>query len=252
MRGKTFTGALAALFVATVAVSPGQALSLDGIGLNTGVLLIGTDQTLPNVAPFPAVGLTFGFSLPISLVGPFFMEPALDIYTMDYTFSGNRAEPATADAGASFLTIGTLVGLQIGARIPFGNTMGMEMSVGMDALLRFPVYPYYNSQSAIDAAASAWGYFFGAEHYLYPETRLSLKWQFMDGVVVVLSLGAFFPLAHLWDGQNLSLLDEFMVKAGLGFTMLLGGTPKPAAEPAAEASPSDPSTPPDEPADSPG
>ncbi len=107
-------------------------------------------------------------------------------------------------------------------------------------------------QSAIDAAASAWGYFFGAEHYLYPETRLSLKWQFMDGVVVVLSLGAFFPLAHLWDGQNLSLLDEFMVKAGLGFTMLLGGTPKPAAEPAAEASPSDPSTPPDEPADSPG
>jgi hypothetical protein len=137
-------------------------------------------------------------------------------------------------------------------RFTFLGVLEVGTTLGLDALLRFPVWPYYLAQVAIDASANAWPYFYGAARFLYPEARVFLRWQIVDTVGLVFSVRGFYPLAHLWDGQNLSFWDEFMVCGTLGFSVRLGGAPKPAAsappdQPPAEPAPAD-QTAPDAPA----
>jgi hypothetical protein len=66
---------------------------------------------------------------------------------------------------------------------------------------------------------------------------------------VVFSVRAFYPIAHLWEGQNLAFWDELMLSGTVGFSIPLGGTPKAAhaAEPAPADQPAEESTPSDQP-----
>ncbi len=105
-------------------------------------------------------------------------------------------------------------------------------ALGLDALLRFPVWPYYNAAQAVDAASSSWAYFYGSARFLYPEARLFLRWQVARGLALVFSVRALYPLAHLWEGQTMPLWDELMVNATVGFSIPLGGAAEPEAPPA--------------------
>jgi hypothetical protein len=211
--------AVVAAFALAVLAAPVFALSPDTVDVNASWLVIGTDTTM-GAAPSPAI-FALGASLPLTIAGAFFFEPGLDLYWQDYTYVSGRAVPTEIETAAAYLAIGALVSLQAGARIPLARGLELGMTVGADALLRFPTWAYYNDPTAVAAAANAWSYFFGMGRFFYPETRMFLRWQIVEMMGLVFSVRAFWPAAHLWDGQGLGLWDELMLSGTLGFSIPL-------------------------------
>jgi hypothetical protein len=174
----------------------------------------------------------------------------LEFYTTYYLWTGTTVAPAALETGGTaFLALGTLISLHGGLRYALSPALTLGGSVGLDFLLRFPIDFLTNSPNSAADAGSALGYFFGMARFFYPETRLFLKWQATSAVGLVVNVRAWYPLFHLWDGQNLPFLDQFMCSAGIGIAIRLGPAPAaPASAPPSSPAEAPASAPPSAPA----
>jgi hypothetical protein len=213
------------------AVIPAFSISLDGMDVNASLLVIGTDTTI-GAAPSPILW-SLGVSFPFSVWGPFFMEPGIGLFMQDYAERSGRVVPIEMEQNA-FFAIGSILGMQAGARIALAPGLDMGMSVGLDTLLRFPIFAYYGESSAVQAMSDAWPYFYGAGRFLYPETRLFMRWELVKSMALVFSVRAFYPVSHLWDGLGLSFWEDFMISGTLGFSIRLGESAAQQAAPASD------------------
>ena len=227
---------------ALLAAASLSALTMDELDVNLGLIHIGT--TDPAAQGPSIITPLFGVSLPLGLGGPFFLEPMLEFYTTYYLWTGTAVAPAALETGGNaFLALGTLISLHGGLRYAVSPAITLGGSVGVDFLLRFPIEFLSNDPNRSADTGSALSYFFGMARFFYPETRLFLKWQLTNPVGLVVSLRAWYPLFHLWDGQNLPFLDQFMFSGGIGIAIRLGPAPAaPASAPSAEALTTTPTT----------
>ena len=76
---------------------------------------------------------------------------------------------------------------------------------------------------------SALGWFYSGGRFLYPETRVFMRWHITDPVDLLLNVRAFYPIFHVWDGSGQPFWDALMVSGGIGFAIRL----RPAAPKAA-------------------
>ena len=84
--------------------------------------------------------------------------------------------------------------------------------------LRLPValFPDVEDQAGATAA-----YFWGKGRFLFPETGLAFSWRVGERVDLVLSSEVFFPVYHLWDGENRPALDEAIITTSVGLSFHL-------------------------------
>jgi len=115
----------------------------------------------------------------------------------------------------------------------------MGASVGLDLLIRFPLELQNTGASVQSDEGNALGWFYGAARFIYPETRLFMRWRISDPVDLVVNVRGFYPVFHLWDGSGQPFWDALMVSAGVGFGIRLG---KPASMPAPAAPAAQPPT----------
>ena len=197
--------------------------ALNELDVNASLMVIGSvpPAGLGDVSPIVQL---IGVSVPVRLSGPYFLEPMLEFFGTNYEWddTSGTAFPTQAEAGAGFFTLGTLISMHAGASFPVSPVLSLGGSLGLDLLLRFPLEFINKSAESVDGRLPALGYFFGKVRFLYPETRLFLRWQVTDAVGLVVNLRAFYPLFHLWDGLGQSFFDQFMFSGGLGFAVRLG------------------------------
>ncbi len=211
------------------------ALSLTEVDVNVGLLFIGSSPPPGYGAPSPLLQ-TIGVSFPMSLGGPWYMEPTIEFFGTNYEWTAaagstvSRAVPATIEAAAGFFTLGTIITCQFGGMWPVAPTVKLGGSLGLDFVLRFPLELSNNDSTSVAGRGPALSYFFGAGRFLLPETRFVVRWQVFEPVALVFTLRGMYPVFHLWDGEGLPFYDQLMTALDLGFAIKLGGgKPKPAA-----------------------
>lgn len=207
--------ALAAALMALFAAAPVLPVDLD---INAGLLFIGSSGIA--AAPSPLVPF-FGASFPITLGGPFYMEPGIDFYGLYYEYTGTRAVPSGVESAAGFFTAAALIGVQGGVRFALSPALELGGSLGMDLLARIPIELANTSTASVEGRAQAYGYFYGMARFLYPESRIYIKWKVKETNSLLLCVRAMYPVFHLWDGEALSFLDQLMISAGIGFSISL-------------------------------
>jgi len=242
------TPALLALLL-LIPCAAASALTVTEVDANASAVFIGSNPQGGLVDPTLGIAPLLGVSVPLRLSAPFFLEPGLEFLGWYYDWTGSNAQITPAENGVGFFTIGALVTLQAGIILPVSPVISLGGALGLDLLLRFPL-ELQNTSSTVQAdQGNALGWFYGSGRFLYPETRLFLRWHISEPVDLVVNLRAFYPVFHLWDGSGQPFWDALMVSGGVGFAVRLGpsAAAPPAASPAtASPEPSSPDTsPPD-------
>jgi hypothetical protein len=207
-----------ALLAVLLGVSRAFCFSLSDVNVNTGLIMVFT--TDPLAAPSPIV-TAIGASLPIGIADPFFFEPGIDIFGLNYSYDGARAVPATIEEAGGFFTANILIGAQAGVRFTLTKSLEIGGTAGADLLIRFPLEFENTGPASLAGREPAMAYFYGGLRFLYPETRLFLKWQVAQNLGLLFSLRALYPIFHIWDGEGLPFLDQLMIALTLGFAIRL-------------------------------
>jgi hypothetical protein len=219
MRAKVVAAMIGALLVATSV----SALTLDELDVNFGFIYIGT--TDPEALGPSIVTPLYGVSLPMQIIGPFFVEPIVEFYTTYYRWTGVAVAPAAMETGNAkngFFALGSLISLHAGLRWAVSPVITLGGSLGVDFLLRFPAEFLMADQNTTSDTASPLDWFFTSGRFIYPEARLFMKWQATEAVGLVVNARAFYPLYQLWEGQLFPFPDQFMFVGGIGFAVRLG------------------------------
>jgi hypothetical protein len=210
-----------------LAAAPASSLAMSGLTIHAGTLLVWSEESLaPELhgGPNPALSQLIGASLPVRF-GVFFIEPFFELYGLEYEYinAENRAIPTDDVTAAGFLVLGGIASLQAGLAFPVTGRLSLGASVGLDAVVRFPLDLGPAASSTAAARELALAFFYDRGRFLFPETRLFLGWEISEAFSLSLNVRAFYPLFHAWDEQGLGFLDQFMLSAGLGFGVRLGG-----------------------------
>ena len=250
MKPRPSRAALVLVLLLAAAVVPGFSLSVTELDGNLSMLFIGSNpQTIANHGQDPSMTIAplIGVSIPLRLSGPFFIEPGLEFLGTYYDWNGSGAQMTQAESGTGFFTVGALLSIQAGASFALSPVISMGGSVGLDFLVRFPFELQNTSATVQNDEGSALGWFYGAARFIYPETRLFVRWHISEPVDLVFNVRGFYPVFHLWDGSGQPFWDALMVSAGVGFGVQLGklgaapAAPATAAPaPAAPAAPAEP------------
>jgi hypothetical protein len=233
-----------ALAVVLVSASPAFAFPLfgmqaDELDINASIMVIGSVPPI-GYGQGTTIVQMIGASLPIKLQAPFFIEPDVEFFGWPYAWTGTSAVPTNTDGAHGFWVLGMLLSMQGGISYPVSPAVTLGGTIGLDLLVRFPIELQNSGPTVIEDEGSAMGYFYGALRFLYPETRFFLRWHLSDPIELLFNLRAWYPVFHLWDGQGLPFLDQFMISAGIGIAISLTSPPAlqqaaPTAEPPAEA-----------------
>ncbi len=137
----SFRRALPFLLLLAAALPLG-ALSIDDIDVNTSFLWIGAvpPTAYANDGPNPSTTYLIGVSLPLRIVGPFFLEPGIEMYGDYYEWTGTygTAAPVVYETGAGFYTLGVLLSTQAGLSFTLSQAISLGGAMGLDFLFRFP------------------------------------------------------------------------------------------------------------------
>jgi hypothetical protein len=213
--------ALAVLLLAAPLSAFTLTLTLTQVSVEPGLLAIGnTDE--PSTGPTPILlTQSLGASFPLAIEGPFFLEPSASIFGTWYEYTGTRAVPGARESGKSFFVLGTLLALRAGAAFPVSSKVSLGGAVGLDLLVRIPIDIENGAAARADDRRASLGYFYGMARFLYPETSLFCAWRLTERFGLAFTVRAMHPVFHLWDGENLSYLDQLMIAGQVGFTYRL-------------------------------
>ncbi|MBA7698200.1 hypothetical protein ES703_106875 [subsurface metagenome] len=182
--------------------------SISYIQLDGGLLLIG--NTEQEAAPHPLLP-TVGLTLPL-ISGPlFYTETGFLLFGTYYQYENQRATPVELE-NQGFLVIAALIDARLGLRFSISRIFKLGGSAGLGLLLRAPIPLFPDARSNVGPTLS---YFYGFR-FLYPETELFAQIAVSKDFDLKLSFRAYYPIFHLWDGENLPFFDQFMVSALVG------------------------------------
>ena len=126
-----------------------------------------------------------------------------------------QAMPLSPGLWGAFFVMGALLDAVAAYTIPLGDALAFRLYGGLAVSVRVPfaLFPDVEAQGGSTAA-----YFYDKARFLYPETGLALAWHVTDTMDLVISSEVFFPIYHLWDGENREFFDEAMVSTALGLS----------------------------------
>ena len=220
--------AAAILALALWGVVPASSLSITEVNANFSLLYIATAPSPADSGGLSALAQLVGLSLPLSIAGPFSLEPTVELFGTTYQWMGTRPVPIDFEAGPAFFVLGSIVSLQSVLSLPVSSSLSVGGALGLDLVLRFPFDFRTDIPDRTAGEAPTLAYFFQDGRFFYPETRLFVRWQAGPRIGLYGNIRVLYPIFHLWDNEGLSFLDQTMASAGLGFSIRLGPTPAPA------------------------
>ncbi len=188
--------------------------ALSALQFDAGVLYIGNSE--PDSAPSPLLPV-FGMTFPI-LDHPFLLwESSFLIYATYYQYSGDRATPVEVEH-RDFWVPALLTDTRFGLDLDITKAFALGIDLGLVLLLRLPV-PLF------DDITGDWSpitrYFYDQARFLYPETEIFARFTVLKNLQLKATLRAYWPAFNLWSGENLPLVDQFMMGVLLGFVYQL-------------------------------
>ena len=161
----------------------------------------------------PSVGIV----LPWRALGKWPLEYGFLTFGTYYRLAAGRALPAELEQ-RDFWVQGILASLRLGPEFMLGEKVSLGLKGGVSLLLRVPV-PLF------DDATGDWGdlamYFYQKLRFIYPEAGLSATLPLQERLSLRLSVRAYFPLFHLWDGEDTPFTDQLLAGLLLGFLIKL-------------------------------
>lgn len=221
------------LFAALLSYS----LGLESFDIKSGMIWIGNAAVDPagtDAAPSPLTTVV-GISLPIRLSNIFLIAPELRYYGVPYGMEYGRAVPVEQEFADWAWVMGLLIEPRAVFDFPIQRWLSLGVYVSPTILVRIPARTW----GAADTTAIA-SYLYDQTRYLYPEVGFYFDWRIPsnkrsieaeslnegefekpegeEGIVInlVVDLGAYFPIFHIWDGENAPLWDQFMVSGTIG------------------------------------
>jgi hypothetical protein len=192
-----------------------QAIGLEYVSVDAGMLFIGNSDTRSAPSPFiPCIGA----SLPLFFEdGSFYVLPRLLLTYTDYLFTGTRPAPAEAENAEHFVLF-TILDALAGYRLKISAAIELGFLAGFSLVLRIPVA---YTDTLTGETGNYTSYFYGGLRFLYPDTEVSIKWNATTGIGLMFSLKALWPAFHLWDSETLPFYDQLFVSGLLGINISL-------------------------------
>jgi len=221
-RRSTLTLLLALLFAA------GRAEALSYISIEAGRILLWNPGGPGEVSP--VLLSTAGAAVPLIDIGPFRFELGALFWGTQYQYLADSGSlvPTQLETASQIAVLGVWVAPLAGLHfVVAGGKLELGAAAGPSLNFRFAL-----TQSDVATGAKptligpAYTYFF-AGRFLFPETRLWLRWYVFDDFALSLSATALFPMFHIWDHG--AFLDQFTVAVIAGFDIRLPQRTSPAA-----------------------
>ncbi len=194
--------------------APAPVSALEYIQIDAGLAyLVNSEQDSAPAPLMPSVGIV----LPWRALGKWPLEYGFLTFGTYYRLAAGRALPAELEQ-RDFWVQGILASLRLGPEFMLGEKVSLGLKGGVSLLLRVPV-PLF------DDATGDWGdlamYFYQKLRFIYPEAGLSATLPLQERLSLRLSVRAYFPLFHLWDGEDTPFTDQLLAGLLLGFLIKL-------------------------------
>lgn len=164
--------------------------------------------------------VTAGASVPVVERGAFRLEIGTLVWGTQYEYlaADGRMVPTQMETAHQVGVLGLWISPRVGVHVGVaGGAIELGAAAGLSLNFRFPLFETDLSDGA-QATALIEGYrYFWAGRFLFPETRLWVRWHAFDDFALSLSLAALYPLFHLWDGG--AFADQFVFAAVAGFDL---------------------------------
>ena len=115
--------AAATLALTLWAIAPASSLSLSELNANFSLLYIATTPSPADSGGLSALAQLVGLSLPLSIAGPFSLEPTVELFGTTYQWMGTRPVPIGFEAGPAFFVLGSIVSLQSVLSLPIYESL---------------------------------------------------------------------------------------------------------------------------------
>ena len=186
---------------------------IDRISIDSGLIFIG--NSAQDSAPSPVLR-TIGANIPLFRSGLFVISTGLQFWGSYYAYNGQRALPQEMEAPGDLWNwiLASMLDSRFGLEYPFNEKLTIGSDAGLSFLLRFPIV---SSEAANPDRLPVMQYFFSKGRFLYPETSIYLIWNVYKKVGVSFTVKSYYPVFHLWDGENLPFYDELLITGLLSF-----------------------------------
>lgn len=163
-----------------------------------------------------------GFAVALPLLSFLKFEPGLDFYFTYYGYADQlgRAVPVSIEQ-RSAAVYGFMLNLPLDFSFRIAKLVGFHASVGMTADLRLCLVAdglesdTQGLSEAIAQTGQVAAYFWDAGRWLYPSASFGFDFPFTDKYYLGVDLRAWYPLHHLWSGENLSFVENVRFALGL-------------------------------------
>jgi len=203
------------LLAALLALAAARLPALSYVSVEAGRMLLGNPGTEGDVSPWLA---TAGAAIPVIEIGLFRFEVGALLWGTQYEYveATGRLVPTQIETanqvGVLGLWVAPLAGVHVGLA---GGRIELCGAAGLSLNFRFPLYETDLAKGE-QATALAQGYrYFFAGRFLFPETRLTVRWLAFDDFSLSLSVTALYPVFHIWDKG--AFLDQFVFGLIAGF-----------------------------------
>lgn len=215
---------------------------IESIDVKGGVIWIGNepaDTEGKDAAPHP-LATVVGVSLPIRFSSLFSLVPELRYYGLPYGMEYGRAVPVEIEFASWPWVLGFLLEPRAVFDFHLADTLTISPYASPTFLFRIPVPNRYSTD--IEAIAA---YHYGMGRFFYPEVGVVLDWELpfrnrsplaetlneegfneeppYEGIEIhfVVDVNAYFPVFHIWDGEERKFYDQFMASGAVGLRVFL-------------------------------
>ena len=214
LRGRLLAVAFLLLLAGTTALP-----ALSYVSVEAGRMLLTNPGAEGDVNPWL---LTAGAAVPVVELGVFRLEIGTLFWGTQYEYvaAADRMVPTQIETAHQVWVLGLwvspLAGVHFGVA---GGKLELGAAAGLSLNFRFPLFETDLQQGEPPASLTQGYRYFWAGRFLFPETRLWIRWLAFDDLALSLSLTALYPMFHLWDGG--AFLDQFVFAVIAGFDIRL-------------------------------
>ncbi|MBN1647270.1 MAG: hypothetical protein JW874_04490 [Spirochaetales bacterium] len=202
---------LLALFFVLAAALSLDALKIEEISVRSFGYIV-FNQTSEN-APYVftnglGTGITLAFNKSIAL------EPALDIFTSYYGFNADD-RPLPVDESERYIyMVQLIIDPAFVFRIHFTKDLMLKLLAAPSFIISFPLRSWDDGNERYDETFT---YLYGKLRFLEPMIGAAIQYQITTKIALEFKAKCYFPLFHIWDGEDLQFQDQMRLALSLGF-----------------------------------
>lgn len=177
------------------------------------VLWLGNSVT--DSAPSPILSV-WGAGARFHLEGPFWFNPEMSFYGIEYFYENNKALPAEIEYKDAVGTLGILLDPLLVFEYPLDDKNRLKLGGGAGPAFSIKIPLIAHGE---DPSGDVAGYFFGGGRFLYFELKSYFDWNVTDWLGLTIRIRTLLPVFHFWDGEGSPFYDQLLAGGGVGLRL---------------------------------